>query len=449
MENLGLIILLIILFTAIIVVFSKENWDYVAISLVFAVIAVVATIILLPNLAENTLGDFGQDQTPEFIIFWKFIHTIEFEPIIFLISMQVIIVMIEKQKIFEWIALRVLRATKGDHRKFFYLISIISSLSASLIDDITVIIIFVPLVVRACRILRIKIAPYLFALSFTINIGSLYTPFSSSENVLISSVFGLNFVWFLRSFSLYVFPILVFTLFLLEIFLLRKITPPQEERKKILLEIMDPSLVVVNRRYFLINSIVFILIILGFLIYPTPWVVALIGALIMSLVNRVQFTENTKQIDWKIIFFFIALFLLIGCMEMAGIFELVGNWVKNILPENELLAAFTILIMIAALSGFLAQVPTALVFITLLQNIYGPQANDIPQLVLMAFLLGINLGSNFLPQGAACDLMALNLANKHNVKEFNYKNLLIRGSLITVMHLIMSSLYLTIFYFLS
>ncbi|RLI62259.1 MAG: hypothetical protein DRO88_12005, partial [Promethearchaeia archaeon] len=343
----------------------------------------------------------------------------------------------------------VLRATKGDHRKFFYLISIISALSASIIADVTISIIFVPLVIRACRILHIKSAPYIFAISFTINIGSLYSPFSSSENVLISAVFGLNFTWFLRSFTLYVFPVLLFTLFLLDILLLRKINPPKEEYKKILLEIMDPSLVVVDRKYFLLNSIMFAMIIFGFLFYPSPWVVALIGALIMSLMNSIYFTENTKQIDWKIIFFFIALFLLIGCMKMAGIFDIIGDWVKMILPQNELLAAFTILVMIAVLSGFLAQVPTALVFITLLQNIYGPNPGDVPQLILMAFLFGINLGSNFLPQGAACDLMALNLAEKSNVKEFNYKTLLVRGSLVTIMHIVMSSIYLTLFYYIS
>ncbi|WP_457558631.1 SLC13 family permease [Candidatus Harpocratesius sp.] len=446
MEYVGLIILLLTLFIGIIIVFSKENWDYVAISLLFATIAVFTTIITIPDLGTNILGEFGREKSSQEIIFWRFVHTIEFEPIIFLISMQIIVLMVEKQKIFEWIALRVLRATKGNHRKFFYLISAISALTASLIDDITVAIIFIPLVVRACRILRINAAPYLFAISFTINIGSLYTPFSSSENILISAAFGLDFLWFLKSFSLYVFPMLLFTLAILDWFLLRKITPPAEERKRILLEIMDPSLVVVNRKQFIFNSIYFIAILLGFLFYPNPWVVAAIGALAMSLLNRLQFTENAKQIDWKIIFFFIALFLLIGCMKMAGLFEIIGNWAKLFLSDNEFLAALTILIMIAVLSGFLAQVPTALVFITLLQNIYGTNPGDVPNLIMMAFLFGINLGSNFLPQGAACDLMALNLAEKNDVREFNYKNLLYRGSMITVLHIIMGSFYLSLYW---
>ena len=445
----GLIILLLALFVGIMIVFSKEKWDYVAFSLLFSIIAVIATIMTISDLGVNTLGIFGEGKSSSEIIFWKFIHTIEFEPIVFLISMQIIVLIAEKHKIFQWIALRVLRATKGNHRKFFYLISIISSLSAAIIADITVAIIFIPLVIRACRILRIKAAPFLFAISFTINIGSIYTPFSSSENILIAAAFGMDLIWFLKSFSLYVFPMLLLTLFILDVFLLRKIAPPDEERKKILLEIMDPSLVIINKKQFLLNSFYFILVIIGFVVYPNAWVVAAIGAISMSILNRLEFTDNVKKIDWKIIFFFIALFLLIGCMKLAGLFDIIGVWAKDVLPKNVLFASFTILLMISVLSGFLAQVPTALVFITLIQNIYGTAPGGIPDLIVMAFLLGINLGSNFLPQGAACDLMALSLAEKNKIAEFNYKTLLVRGSMITVVHIVMGSIYLTLFYLLG
>ncbi len=445
----GLIILLLALFVGIMIVFSKEDWDYVAFSLLFSIIAVIATIATISDLSLNTLGAFGEGKSAAEIIFWKFIHNIEFEPIVFLISMQVIVLIIEKHKIFQWIALSVLRITKGDHRKFFYLISIISSLSAAIIADITVAIIFIPLVVRTCKILRINAAPYLFAISFTINIGSLYTPFSSSENILIAAAFGMDFAWFLKSFTLYVFPILLLTLFLLDILLLRKITPPDEERKKILLEIMNPNMVIINKKQFILNSLYFVLIIVGFIIFPNAWVVAAVGAIAMSLLNNLKFTDSIKKIDWKIIFFFIALFLLIACMKMAGLFDIIGDWTKGVLPKNILFASFTILLMISVLSGFLAQVPTALVFITLIDNIYGSSIDVVPNLIIMAFLLGINLGSNFLPQGAACDLIALNLAEKNGVKEFNYKTLLVKGSSITIFHIIMGSIYLTLFYLLG
>jgi len=425
------IIVLLLLFVGIMVVFSQEKLDYVAYSLLAAFIAVMVTIFYFP--------DLGDDSTPVFLVFVKFI---EFEPIIFLISMQVIVQICEKHKIFQWVALKVLHKTKGNHRQFFYWICAISSFSAAIIADITVAIIFIPLVVRACKILKIDATPYLFAISFTINIGSLYTPFSSSENILIAGVFDLDVQWFLAKFTLYVIPILFLTLFVLDMVFLRKITPPEEERKQILLEIMDPNLVIINKKHFRLNSLYFILIIIGFIVFPHAWAVAAFGAIMMSLLNHTPLTDLVAKIDWKIIFFFISLFLLIGCMVISGLFEIVGVWTGNILSDNVLLAGITVLLLISVLSGFLAQVPTAIVFITLLQNIYG---TAVPELILMGFLFGINLGSNFLPQGAACDLMALNLAKKNNIKGFNYKSLLKNGSLITLFHIFNSIVFMTIF----
>ncbi|MHA1512138.1 MAG: SLC13 family permease [Promethearchaeota archaeon] len=365
---------------------------------------------------------------------------------IFIISMQVIIMISEKHKIFQWIALKTLHFTKGNHRKFFYLICIISSLSASIIADITVAIIFIPLVIRACKILKINPAPYLFGISFTINIGSLYTPFSSSENILIGAAFSLDLQWFLSKFSLYVFPMLILTLVLLDFTMLRKIKAPTEQQKQILLEIMDPNLVIVNKTQFILNSIYLGAVVIGFLFPINAWVVSSLGAILISILNKEQISDSLAKIDWKIIFFFISLFLMIGCMQIVGIFEIVAGWTASIFSENDLVSAIILLISIGVLSGFLAQVPTAIVFISILKNLYGFTAGAVPDLILMAFLLGINLGSNFLPQGAACDLMALNLAKKNGVKEFNYKSLLKNGSLITLFHIFFSIIYLSIFY---
>ncbi|UYP46991.1 hypothetical protein NEF87_003276 [Candidatus Lokiarchaeum ossiferum] len=440
MADLLPIIVLLILFVGIMIVFTKDSMDYVAFSLLAAFIAVVLIVILYPSLGVNDQGI-----EPSKYIFNTFVGFIEFEPILFLISMQVIIMICEKHKIFQWVALKVLHITKGNHRLFFYSLCIISSLSAAIIADITVAIIFIPLVVRACKILKIDATPYLFAISFTINIGSLYTPFSSSENILIAGVFGLDFKWFLTRFTAYVFLVLPLTLFILDIVFLRKITPPVEERKRILLEIMDPDIVIVDRREFILNSIYFISIIIGFVVFPNAWAVAVFGAIVMSLLNHSLITDLIAKIDWKIIFFFISLFLIIGCMQISGLFIVVGQWTGNILSENELLAGITVLLLISVLSGFLAQVPTAVVFIALLQNIYGTTPGAVPDLILMGFLFGINLGSNFLPQGAACDLMALNLAEKNNITGFNYKTLLKNGSMITIFHILNSIMYMTIF----
>lgn len=419
------IILSVVLFIIIMIIFTNKRVDYVAFTILSAVIACVITG-----------GIFS-------ISFTEFLTYIEFEPLFFIISMQIIVAITEESRIFRWIVLKTLHWTKADHRKFFFLICIIASMTSAIVSDITVGIIFVPLVIRACKILKINPAPYLFGLSFTINIGSIYTPFSSSENILIANAFSLDFSYFIINFSLIVIPTLIYTLFLVDHFMLRKQEPPPEDYKLILLDIMDPNIVIANKKKFVLNSILFVGVIIGFIIIPEAYIVAVVGAVIMCIVNRKDFTEILLKTDLKVIAFFIGIFLLLGTMQINGTFTIIGDFVGSFISDNELIAAITVLMMISVLSAFLAQIPTALVFITLMQNIYG--IGQVPNLVIMAMLLGINIGSNFLPQGAACDLITLNLAEKHGVSDFNYKSLLKYGSMMTLVHIGVSILYLTLF----
>ncbi len=432
------------------IIFTQEKLDYAVYALLAAVIACIIAFFVLQDV-ETEPGVYLINQLAPIK---TFLSSIEFDALIFLICMQVIVAILsEESKLFQWLALKVLHLVGGNHRLFFYFISTVSCLTASLISDITIAIIFVPLVIRATRILKIKSAPYIFAISFTVNIGSIYTPFSSAENIIISSAEGFNLStgWFLGNFSLFVFPVLFLTLFVLDMAFIRKIAPPEETQKTILLEILDPSLVIVNKTKFIINWILFGLTIIGLIFINQAYLVALVAMIIVSIFNRKQLADNLKSaIDWKLISFLIATFLLIGTMTLNGTFIILNGVVEKAIPNNDLLAAFIVLISISILSGFLAQVPTALVMIAVLQNLYHVSTGGIiPDIIKIAFILGINIGSNFLPQGAAVDLMALNLAKKHKVEGFNYKTLLRNGSLITLFHIANSILFLTIFHLIS
>jgi Na+/H+ antiporter NhaD/arsenite permease-like protein len=439
----------LVLFIFVMLIFTQEKLDYA----VYALLAAIAACLIAYFTFRGT-SIFPDPETEGYLSPLRtYLSYIEFDAIIFLISMQIIVAISEENKLFQWLALKVLHLVGGNHRLFFYLICTVSCLTASLISDITIAIIFVPLVIRATRILKIKTAPYIFGISFTVNIGSIYTPFSSAENILISSAngFQLDTVWFLGNFSLFVFPVLLLTLFVLDLFFVRKIKPPEEIQKTILLEIMSPSIVIVNKKKFILNWIYFGLIIVGLIIIPDAYLVSLIGVVFISIFNRKQFAENLKTaVDWKLITFLIATFLLIGTMLINGTFTIINNVVKKVIPSNTLFAAFVVLIAISVLSGVLAQVPTALVMIAILQQLYNiGSGGAIPDLIKIAFILGINIGSNFFPQGAAVDLMALNLAKKNKVEGFNYKTLLKNGSLITLFHIANSLIYMTLYYFIT
>lgn len=424
--------IILVLFLVVMIIFSIEKLDYLPYSILTAIIACILTSIV----HGATLSDF--------------LAEIEFEPLIFIFGMQIIVSITEEYKIFQWVSVKTIRLTKGNHRLFFYLICIVSTLMAAIIADVTVAIIFVPLVIRACRVLNIEPAPYLFGITITINIGSIMTPFSSSENVLISSVFDLSFVWFSTRLMLFSVGAMIITLILLDIMILSKINPPEEQRKRVFMEIINPSLVIIDQKKFRKNSVLFILIIVGFILFSQfSYLIALTGGISMAILNRIELEKTIRNIDWKLIFFFISLFLLIGTLRLNGLFAEIANLLQKVNLDQTLFIAFGVLIIVSLMSGFLANGPTAIVGIQVISDLFGETVTEIPDVILIAFLLAINLGGNILPQGAACDVMTLNIATENKVKGFTYKTLLKRGGTFAIIHIGLCLIYITLFYYIN
>ncbi len=412
------------MFILLMIIFSKENMDYVTYALFFAVLS-----SLLIAIIYGTTFD-------------ELIEFVEFQPIIFIFSMEIMITIAEKYGIFHWIAIKTLHITKGNHRSFFYLICFVSTLMAGIIADITVAIIFIPLVIRACKILDIKPAVYLYGITITINIGSILTTFSSSENIIVSGVFDLDIVWFIKNLFLFCLFLLAITIFIIDRVSLRKITPPTERKKTILLDIMTPDKVIVDKKMFMINSIYLLVVLAGLILVEESYIVAMIGAIVMSLFNKIKITDTIKSIDWKLILFILSLFLLIGAMDVIGIFEIISSQLSEIASGSIMGTAIIFFLIANILSGFISNTPTTIIFIRIILEIYGPKP---PAIILMALIAGVHLGGNLLPQGAACDIMTLNIAKKYKLEEFTYNGLLKKGFKYALLHIGIGIIFIVIY----
>jgi Na+/H+ antiporter NhaD/arsenite permease-like protein len=99
--------------------------------------------------------------------------------------------------------------------------------------------------------------------------------------------------------------------------------------------------------------------------------------------------------------------------------------------------------MISLISGFVANTPTALIFIPIIETLITDfNFPSIP--LLFSFIIAINIGGNLIPQGAAADMMTLKVAQDSGVENLNYKRLLKTGALYAVIHIVFSLLYLLV-----
>jgi len=317
--------------------------------------------------------------------------------------------------------------------------------------------------------MRINPAPIMMGMTICINIAATLTPFGSSQNILIAYEFNLTSLWFLLSLGLYFVIATFITLFLLDHFILKKhlgdiwcihsqefMEPMNEEHfERHELTIMGGH---IENKTFNKNMIILVIFIVLLFIIPSILFVALLAALLFIMLNpretedghkRPDISHYLAKVDYKLVFFFICLFLLVFCMEVNGTILLLEELVVNATPDNLFLTCLFILIITSVLSGLLDNVPVTILFIPIIRALIlsaGFQATPL----LVAFILGINLGGNFLPQGSAVDMMTLEFAKKNKIVDLSYKRLLKVGGTFALLHIVLGIAYLAfIIYFLT
>ncbi len=426
-DDVVLVIITLGLITLTIIAFSKENWDYISIALLGCVICVGLIV--------------GQETHAGF----NFIDTIDIETIMFLFGMQLVVILGEQEHVFEWVAVKMIRATKGNQRQFFYLTILLGIGLTAFVGDMSVAIIFTPLIIKTCRILEVPAGTYSLGLAMSIKMGTLITPYSCAENFLTSVRLDLNVDFFFVNLVPLALVLSLITLLLLDRFLLRKEVQVQPERKLLLLELLDAGVVIENKRRFRVAGIGIILLFVCLFVFhdvPTFLLVILFGFALV-LITRRKMQNLFRDIDWNLIFFFIALFILIGVLTELGFMELIGSGVAGIAGGNIVIASVTIFVIASLASAPLINAPIILFFLPLIQFL---QASGLPLTPLaVALILGVNIGSTFLPQGAPSEMLALSISRKFNVPNFTFSRLLRTGAAFAALHFSICLLYVVLF----
>ncbi|MFX1389597.1 MAG: SLC13 family permease [Promethearchaeota archaeon] len=417
--NLAAIVLNLVLFAILMAFFSQDKFDYFPIALIIGTISVVSMLLL--GLQEGEILGF-----------------INFSTLIFIFAMQIIIFFATEDRVLEYLAIKLIHITKGNNRLFFYMICLFTAIIVAFIEDLTLSLILVPLIYRTCRILNIRAGTYMMGMTITINIGAILTPVSSLKNLIIGKEFGWGFGEYLANMGILFLIVLISTIFLLDYFILKKEEKPTERNKKILFSMLDPGIVIENKKYFISTIVIIIATFVFMFIGFEPAIVTIISAAILLLTHykKFSFSDIKNEIAWKIIIIFAILFILSNSLKTFGFSDLISSGIVNLSNNNIYLAVLITLGISTLLSAFLAGTPVTIMLLPIFSTLIDQ--GFFPNPIIIAFISGVNMAGNFLPQGSACDLLTLSLAKKYKVPNLDYRRLLKNGAFFAMMHLIIT-----------
>ncbi|TFF98423.1 MAG: hypothetical protein EU547_01555 [Promethearchaeota archaeon] len=430
MFNIPLLIFVFIIFALVIISYTLEEADFLSISIILSFLAATVTGIVLDLDLEDFIGH------------------INFEAILIILGISVITKIAQDSNILEYIAVKLFRLAGGKRRRFFVLLCTLTTLLAGVITDVVVVIILGPVVIRLCRFLRIQAGTYLVGMGICVNIGSTMTPFSTGKNIIISTAFNLDTFYFIQYYWIFAFILLGVTIYLMDRMFLQEEPHIEKQTKKLYLDLINDDVVIKNKKMFYFNSVAIVLTIVLFVLIPELYLTAIFSAFILVIVNR-RFTEKKavqffKEVEWEIIFFFISLYLIIGCALEAGFKDLFELIPFNVL--DPLLIPIIVLIFVSVVSGFVANNPVAVILLPIIEVLSVSAGGTVP--LYFAFLFGLSLGGNLIPQASSVNLMTLSIAKEAEVDNLNYKRSLKVGATFTFIHVSLALIYTLILSFL-
>jgi Na+/H+ antiporter NhaD/arsenite permease-like protein len=340
------------------------------------------------------------------------IASIDFNTLGLLLGMMILVSLLEPTGFFQYLAILVGKRSGGKPVRLLILLGAITTVMSMFLDNVTTIVLIVPVTILICEIVGLSPQPYLMAEALLSDTGGVATLVGDPPNILIGSAAGLSFMDFL----IYSFPI-VFVVWFVALGMLRYLFRKEFSKTPSNIDALaelNPADALVDRRtarkvvLVIAGAILFFL--LEEILHVRPALVA-IGAAAVALVwIQPSIQETLERIQWDVLVFFAALFAMIGGLEAAGVLQSLANLIVNNAQVSTLALGLILLWVVAILSAFIDNVP---ITISLIPVIQGLSNSGIPAAPLWwALVFGAGFGGNGTIIGSTANMVVASLSEK-------------------------------------
>lgn len=371
--------------------------------------------ILTERLHRTVIGLFGAMAMIVAGIALNFYHpgdainAIDFNTLGLLFGMMIVVAILEKTGVFQYLGILTAKKTRGNPWLLVIALGTLTTLLSFILDNVTTIILIVPITIIITKLIGINPVPILMAEALLSDIGGVATLVGDPPNIMIGSAAGLTFNDFLVHSLPVVFVAWMATLFTLKIVYSKAL---KEKPKNIdqLLE-MNAIEAITDWRTLKMTVGVLALIVILFFVHGAlgiePAIVALIGASILLLLvsPKKDPQEIIEKCELSVLLFFASLFVIVGGLEHAGVLARIGELITQGADTNLIMTAIIILWSTAILSAIVDNIPMTVAMIPVIAYL-GTQGVDVG-LLWWALAWGVGFGGNGSPIGSTANIIVV------------------------------------------
>jgi Na+/H+ antiporter NhaD/arsenite permease-like protein len=238
-------------------------------------------------------------------------RAVDYDTLVLLMGMMFITAYLSIAGFFEWAADWILFRAKNAASLLFSLVCVSGVLSALLVND-TICLMLTPLVVAVIVRGKLPLPPYLLALAMSANLGSAATLVGNPQNMIIGHFSHIPFLRFSLSLTPAAVAGLAIEYAILRVGFRKTLATAVLHRPEARPRKPDTRLLVLA---FAVMGLVFAGFVVG---YNLSWTALAGGALLMVLARR-DTREVLKLVDWHLLVFFAALFIVVEGLNGTGL----------------------------------------------------------------------------------------------------------------------------------
>jgi Na+/H+ antiporter NhaD/arsenite permease-like protein len=379
---------------------------------------------------------------------------IEWDLIILLIGMMILVGITNRSGVFQYIAIKTSKLVGGRPTRLLLLLCALTAIGSAFLDNVTTVMLMVPITFSITRILQVNPVPYLISEIIAANIGGAATLIGDPPKLMIGAAnphltFN-DFLIQLGPATLIVFVVSMGMLYWGYRHELR--TRPEfiEELMK-----LDASKYIRDRALMIKSVSILMLTIMGFIshswLHLDAALIAFSGAVLLTLIGikEEEVEEAFRSIEWLTLFFFAGLFVLVAGLINVGVIEKLAESAIDWTDGNIPVASMLILWASGIFSAVIDNIPFVATMIPIIQNMgigMGlPPQSELMDPIWWSLALGACLGGNGSLVGASSNLIVAGMAAKEG-QPITYLQYLKAGVPITIASLIVATFYVWFVY---
>jgi Na+/H+ antiporter NhaD/arsenite permease-like protein len=343
---------------------------------------------------------------------------IDWNVIFLLLGMMIIVGVVHKTGLFEFLAVKAIQLAKGEPRKAFIYILLLVAFASALLDNVTTILLAVPMTFLIARYLKVNAVPFILGEVFVSNIGGAATLIGDPPNIIIASKAGLDF----NAFLIHMTPISVLVLAFVIPFLVwvfrKSLVNDQVDRDSIMK--LDPASYITNRELLKKSLFVLLIVIAAFvshsIFHMEPSLIAMMGAGLLVLISKLKPADFAVDVEWGTLVFFAGLFVMVGALVNVGVLKAFADLISAAVDGNAPLAAGSLVVLSAVVSGIVDNIPYVASMIPVVQQLIDSMPSITNDGLWWALALGADFGGNMTIIGASANVVAIGLAHANGIK---------------------------------